>query len=134
VTAADPMHMACETSGLQELRSGELLIEPTVAPEGLQLVWRGRSTAPEPRAILIPYFQRAIEIAQRLGAPVEMNFEGLEYFNSSTIAALIDAIRIGTECRVPVVMIYKQAVRWQRMSFDALRMLTQEHDFRLRAV
>ncbi len=63
-----------------------------------------------------------------------MHFEGLDYFNSSTIAALIDAIRLGSEQRVPMVMIYKQNVRWQRMSFDALKMFTTEHDFQLRGV
>ncbi|HSR96367.1 MAG TPA: hypothetical protein VLM79_04810, partial [Kofleriaceae bacterium] len=61
-------------------------------------------------------------------------FEGLEYFNSSTIAALIDAIRLGSEHRVPMVMIYRENVRWQRMSFDALRMFTREHDFQLKGV
>ena len=126
--------MATEASPLQELRSGELCIDSSVAPEGLRLEWRGRSAARDPRAILIPYFEQAIAHARESGTPVEMHFEGLEYFNSSTIAALIDAIRLGSEHRVPMVMIYKQSVRWQRMSFDALRMFTSEHDFQLRGI
>jgi hypothetical protein len=130
---ADPVRMA-EANGLQELRSGELHIDYKVDPECLRLVWHGRSAAQDPRAVLIPYFERAIDVAQRSGTPIEMHFEGLDYFNSSTIAALIDAIRIGAERRVPLVMIYKQGVRWQRMSFDALRMFTHEHDFQLRGV
>lgn len=126
--------MAPEPSPLQELRSGELRIDPTVAPECLRLVWHGRSALHDPRAVLVPYFEQAIEVARMRGTPVEMHFESLDYFNSSTIAALIDAIRLGSEQRVPMKMIYKQSVRWQRMSFDALRMFTHEHDFQLRAV
>ena len=126
--------MVSEHSPLQELRSGELRIDFTVDPECLRLVWHGRSAARDPRAVLVPYFEQAIELARRSGTPVEMHFEGLDYFNSSTIAALIDAIRLGAEHRVPMVMIYRENVRWQRMSFDALRMFTREHDFQLRAV
>ena len=126
--------MVSEHSPLLELRSGELHINSTADPECLRLVWHGRSAARDPRAVLVPYFEQAIEVARRSGTPVEMHFEGLDYFNSSTIAALIDAIRLGAEHRVPMVMIYKENVRWQRMSFDALRMFTREHDFQLRAV
>jgi hypothetical protein len=126
--------MAQDASPLQELRSGELSIDSTVGPDGLRLEWRGRSAARDPRAILVPYFEQAIAVARESGTPVEMHFEGLDYFNSSTIAALIDAIRLGSEQRVPMVMFYKQSVRWQRMSFDALRMFTREHDFQLRGV
>jgi hypothetical protein len=126
--------MAPEASSLPELRAGELHIDSSADSECLRLVWRGRSAARDPREVLIPYFEQAIEVARRSGTPVEMNFEGLDYFNSSTIAALIDAIRIGGEHRVPMVMVYKQDVRWQRVSFDALRMFTHERDFTLRAV
>lgn len=63
-----------------------------------------------------------------------MHFEGLEYFNSSTIAALLEAIRLGSEHRVPLAMIYKENVRWQRLNFGALRMFTREHAFQLRGV
>ena len=126
--------MAPQPSPLQELRAGELRIAATVDPDGLRMVWHGRSAARDPREVLVPYFEQAFEVARSHGAPVEMHFEGLDYFNSSTIAALIDAIRLGSERRVPMVMIYKQNVRWQRMSFDALRMFTREHDFQLRGV
>jgi hypothetical protein len=126
--------MPSEASPLQELRSGELRIDSQVDPECLRLVWHGRSAARDPRSVLVPYFELAIEVARRSGTAVQMHFEGLEYFNSSTIAALIDAIRLGAEHRVPMVMIYKENVRWQRMSFDALRMFTREHDFQLRGI
>jgi hypothetical protein len=124
--------MDSEASGLHELRSGELHINSTTAPACLRLTWHGRSAAPDPRAVLIPYFEQAIDVAQRSGTSVEMHFETLDYFNSATIAALIDAIRLGSERRVPMVMIYNEGVRWQRKSFEALRMFTREHDFQLR--
>ena len=126
--------MVPQVTPLQELRSGELRIDSKADPECLRMVWYGRSAARDPRAVLVPYFEQAIAVASQSGTPVEMHFEGLDYFNSSTIAALIDAIRLGAEHRVPMVMFYKEDVRWQRMSFDALRMFTREHDFQLRAV
>jgi hypothetical protein len=126
--------MPSDDSALQELRSGELRIDSHIDPECLRLVWHGRSAARDPRAVLVPYFEQVIDVARRSGAPVQMHFEGLDYFNSSTIAALIDAIRLGAEHRVPMVMIYKESIRWQRMSFDALRMFTRQHDFQLRGI
>jgi hypothetical protein len=126
--------MASEANPLDELRSGELRIDSKVDPECLRLTWHGRSAARDPRAVLVPYFEQAIAVARQSGTPLEMHFEGLDYFNSSTIAALIDAIRMGSEHRVPMVMVYKENVRWQRMSFDALKMFTAEHDFRIRSV
>lgn len=126
--------MPSQANGLHELTSGDLRIDSTIDPECLRLVWRGRSAAPDPRAVLVPYFEQALELAHRSGARLEMHFEGLEYFNSSTIAALIDAIRLSSERRVPMMMIYSDTVRWQRKSFDALRMFTRDHDFQLKAV
>jgi hypothetical protein len=131
---ADAARMGSDAVPLQTLRSGELRIDTKVDPECLRLTWHGRSAARDPRAVLVPYFEQAIAVARQSGTPVEMHFEGLDYFNSSTIAALIDAIRLGSEQRVPMVMIYKENVRWQRMSFDALKMFTAEHDFRLMGI
>lgn len=119
---------------VQELRSGELQIDARIEPERVHLAWQGRSSARDPRSVLVPYFERAISVAHERAVPVEMHFEDLAYFNSSTIAALIDGIRLASERGVPVVMVYKQDVRWQRMSFDALRAFTRQHDFQLRAV
>lgn len=94
--------MASEANELQELRSGDLHIDSTIDPACLRLVWRGRSAAPDPRAVLLPHFEHALDVAHKAGTGIEMHFEGLDYFNSSTIAALIDAIRLGSERHVPV--------------------------------
>lgn len=121
-------------SQVEELCSGELRIDARVEPERVHLAWQGRSAARDPRAFLVPYFEQAFDVARQQGVSVEMHFEDLSYFNSSTITALIDGIRLAGERGVPVVMVYKHGVRWQRMSFDALRALTREHVFELRAV
>lgn len=121
-------------SQVDELRSGELQISARLEAKCVHLAWQGRSAARDPRAFLVPYFEQAFAVARDHGGTVEMHFEDLSYFNSSTITALIDGIRLATERGVAVVMVYKQGVRWQRMSFDALRSLTHEHRFELRAV
>jgi hypothetical protein len=118
----------------EQLQAGELAIEPVLDTGGVRLVWRGRSDTRDPRTVLNPYFQQVFAAAHLCGGRVEMDFGSLEYFNSSTIASLIDAIRLAREHRVSMVMTYKQSVRWQRMSFDALRVFTRDHDFELRPV
>ena len=119
---------------LEPLQAAELRIDPSIDGDRVRLVWTGRSAARDPRTILAPYFERVFEVARARGASIEMAFDALAYFNSSTIAALIDAVRLARQWDIQTVFIYKQSLRWQRMSFDALRMFERDHPVQLSAI
>lgn len=90
-------------------------------PGRLGFEWTGRSSSREPARVLNPFFERALTLAVETRCYVEMHFEQLEHFNSSTIAAVIQFINSAHSRGVDLVMHYDQSQKWQQLSFDALR-------------
>jgi hypothetical protein len=91
------------------------------APALLRIRLSGRSASRDAGAALAPLFAEALGAAGGEGRALELHFEGLEYFNSSTIAALVQFIRAAHQARVGLTVVYDARQRWQAMSFDALR-------------
>jgi hypothetical protein len=120
------------------LSNDGLTIEPKDAAGdvGFCLTWKGRSGARTPSELLVPYFRNLLDAAAQRGkVAVEMHFEGLEHFNSSTVAALIHLIQEARGRQVPLVFVYDQALKWQKLSFDALRVFAKSDGLlRLRSV
>jgi hypothetical protein len=115
---------------MESFSSGDFQITPIVEPDVTRLVWTGRGSMRDPRSLLVPYFQQVFAAAR--GA-VEMHLVGLAACNSATIAAVIDAIRLAREHALPISVVYDGSLRWQRTSFEALRMFGAQQAFTLRA-
>jgi hypothetical protein len=81
----------------------------------------GRSSSREAGKTLAPLFDRVLAEARSEARTLALHFERLEYFNSSTIAALVQFIRAAHEMGVGLTVVYDGKQRWQAMSFDALR-------------
>ena len=58
-------------------------------------------------------------------ASIEMHFEKLDHFNSSTIAAVIRFIQDARQRGVKLIIVYNQALKWQKLSFDAMRVFVR---------
>ena len=71
------------------------------------------------------FFGEALDRATALGAAMEMRFHALEHFNSSTITAVIELIQEARARNVRLVIAYDGAVKWQRLSFDAMRVFNR---------
>jgi hypothetical protein len=91
------------------------------APAILRVRLTGKSASREAGRVLAPLFDRALASARDSGLRLVLHFEQLEYFNSSTIAALVQFIRTTQESGVDLTVVYDPAQKWQTMSFDALR-------------
>ena len=105
--------------------AGDLAIEVEEPPDAVRLVWRGKSNARNPTQVLAPLFENVRELARTRSVPLELRFDTLEHFNSSTIAAIIQLIH---ECRargVKLVVVFDPKVKWQKLSFESLRMLAR---------
>ncbi len=81
----------------------------------------GRSANREAGKVLAPLFDRVLGEARAESRVLALHFERLEYFNSSTIAALVQFIRTVLDAGVRLTVVYDPRQRWQAMSFDALR-------------
>ena len=103
-------------------------------PDAIELSWLGKSADRHPGKVLTPYFQTALAEAADRRVPIEMHFEKLEHFNSSTITAIIQLIQDARHKQVTLVMIYDQALKWQKLSFDALRVFAKDNLLDLRSI
>ncbi len=64
------------------------------APSVLRVRLSGRSANREAQKILEPLFERILDEAKTESRALALHFESLEYFNSSTMAALVRSIRL----------------------------------------
>jgi hypothetical protein len=119
---------------MENLVAGDLRIDLVdVSSSGpIQLMWRGKSNDRQPGKILSPYFRSVLAAAGERKVPVEMHFEQLDHFNSSTITSIIQAIQDARGNGVKLVIVYDQALKWQKLSFDALRVFAKDDLLELR--
>lgn len=120
---------------MQSLIVGDLRIEAMesgVYP-ALQLLWKGKSNSRHPSDVLGPYFRDVLGAAVQRGVPLELHFERLEHFNSSTITSVIKLIQDARARSVKLVLVYDPALKWQKLSFDALRVFVKDGVLELRA-
>ena len=92
----------------------------------VRLDWKGRSNHRQPERTLGPFLAEALEIVARSGGAVEMHFEGLEFFNSSTIAVIIQYVKDLRDKRVKLVFVFDPGHKWQKIFFDALWIFEKE--------
>jgi hypothetical protein len=123
---------------MQSLIVGDLRIEaihdePPGGSGPVRLVWKGKSNNRHPGEALAPYFRSALADAAAKRVPLELHFEKLEHFNSSTITSIIQLIQDSRARAVRLILVYDQQLKWQKLSFDALRVFAKDELLELRA-
>ena len=114
---------------MMNLQADELMIEVDERESGVLILnWLGRSASRSPGAVLHPWFEQLFSLARERNAALEMRFERLEHFNSSTIAVLIQLINSAQDRRIRMTVRYDANLRWQTLSFDALRRALRPFD------
>lgn len=120
---------------MDDLNAGDLNIQVISKDNvSVQLVLRGRSNDRQPTKLLSPYFATAVATAAAANVPLELHFEQLEHFNSSTITVLIQLIQEARNKGIKLSFFYRQDLKWQKLSFDALKVFTKDGQLELRAV
>lgn len=121
---------------MEKLQVSDLTIDVVETPESIfQCTWLGKSNERNPPEILKPWFDKLLAAVRDKSGSVEMHFEKIDHFNSSTITALIRLIQACRKSEIKLEMVYDQSLKWQRLSFDALRVFEKNDDlFRLRSV
>ena len=112
---------------MQNLAFGDLAVEiaddAALAGGCIRLVWTGKSNDRQPGKVLDPFFSTVLEEAIQKGIGIEMHFERLEHFNSATITSLIGLVQQAHGKGVKLALVFDRALKWQKLSFDALRVL-----------
>jgi hypothetical protein len=105
-----------------QLVLGELTVRAErEEPSVLNVLLTGKSASRDAGRELQPVFDRLLSGAKEENRSLLLHFERLDYFNSSTIAALVQFIRTAQLRGVSLVVRYDAALKWQAMSFEALR-------------
>ena len=102
--------------------------------DAIELTWLGRSNDRNPDKLLTPYWQIALAEAAQRTVPIELHFQKLQHFNSSTITVIIQFIQEARRRGARLLVVYDQAVKWQKLSFDAMRVFVTDELFQLRSV
>ncbi len=120
---------------MDSLVTGNLRIDTRVGrPSGpIELLWMGKSNDRNPALALAPFFSQVLASACASKLPVELHFEKLEHFNSSTITSIIKLVEDARRSGVKLVVLYDKDIRWQRMSLEPLRVFANDL-FELRPV
>lgn len=119
---------------MQMLAAGDLTIEAKDEGSRLSLTWLGKSIARDPAGILFPYMSTAFAAAAARRVPLELRLDRLSHLNSSTMTALVELIQDARDHGVLLVLVYDGRQRWQRVSFEALRIFVEQDLFELRSV
>ena len=108
--------MATET-----FNSNSLTLTVSEEAAAIQVVWTGRSTARDPAEFLIPILTKALNRAAEQHLTLDLDFRGIQYFNSSTITPVVRMIEEAKRRSTNLVIHYDKKLRWQELSFSALQ-------------
>lgn len=108
----------------------EQALSVDVSDDGPEIVvtWRGRSTAREPGKFLRPILTRQLEKAALPKRALVLDFRAVEFFNSSTITPVIRLLEEARKRGASVVIRYRKDLRWQELSFSALKVFVGADD------
>lgn len=105
---------------------GDLSIDVGGTAEGLEFVWRGASNSRNPGEALRAYFKVALAEAATRRAKLDLHFEQLIQFNSSTVSVLLHLVDEAEAQGVKMTYFYDGAQRWQAHNFESIALLKRD--------
>lgn len=104
------------------MQFGDLRVDVNHSDGRMRLDWRGKSNARQPELELNPFFVGIAQEAIESKSTIEMHFEDLEFFNSSTITVIIQHVKAFRGKGIKLLLSYDRGQKWQKIFFDALVM------------
>jgi len=95
-------------------------LEVQYQDHAVEVVWTGRSTARDPVAFIGPVLSEALARSVEGDKQLVLDFQALEYMNSSTITPVIRILHEAKRGKHRVLVLYNKAAKWQELSFSAL--------------
>lgn len=98
----------------------ELTLVLSQTDEAVRLDWKGVSMAREPAQFLSPILSRALDLGLQTQKKVVIDFQQMEYLNSSTLSPVIRTLEHARRGQSQVTILYSRQLKWQALSFGAL--------------
>jgi hypothetical protein len=106
----------------ENFNDGPLALRLYETAEMVCLEWRGQSMAREPGRFLLPVLSKALDLGLQRDKPLVIDFQQLEYLNSSTITPVIRILEHARRGHSRVRIVYNKSLKWQSLSFTALEL------------
>lgn len=109
-----------------------LTLEKIVDESSITIRFIGRSNERNPSKFIYPILSDALDQSAHSNKDIILDFMDLEYMNSSTITPILKILdKVRCEEKYRVTIVYRQSLRWQDLSFSALKIF-QSRDNRIR--
>ena len=99
------------------------LLEVEVEEKGQTIVtkWTGKSVDRNPSEFIVPILTNLLERENGIAKKIVLDFQQLDYMNSSTITPIIKILERAKRGNVQLVVEYNKGLKWQDLSFSALK-------------
>lgn len=106
-------------SEIKTYEENRLKIEVKYTESEILIKWFGESKDREPTKFLTPIFDTIY--TRNTDKPLLMDFTHFEYMNSSTVTPIVKQLERAKKENRKVTIHYKKGLKWQELSFAALR-------------
>lgn len=113
---------------VETYKSNLLTIEVEDLENSIIIRWIGKSADRTPGVFINPILNEALLKSSNENKEIIMNFQNLEFMNSSTVAPIVkilDRAKRGTN-RISIE--YRKSLNWQELSFSALVVFQTKDD------
>ncbi|OHD62816.1 MAG: hypothetical protein A2176_02955 [Spirochaetes bacterium RBG_13_51_14] len=87
----------------------------------IYVMWKGKSVDRDPSSFTGPILEVALENCIKNNKKLILDFQELEFMNSSTITPVSKIIEIGKNRSMRITILYQKSKNWQELNFSALR-------------
>jgi len=100
--------------------SNLLRIEVQEDNDSIVAYWSGKSVDRNPGKFINPILVGILHKSSDLKKRIILDFQKLDYMNSSTITPVIKILERAKRGKAQVTVLYKKLLKWQDLSFSAL--------------
>jgi hypothetical protein len=106
-------------SEIKSYQENRLKIDINYGESKIIVKWLGESKDREPTKFITPIFDAIYTKNQTL--PLVMDFTEFEYMNSSTVTPIVKQLERARKEKRKITVQYKKGLKWQELSFAALK-------------
>lgn len=108
-------------SNIEKYSSSLLKIEVEENKSEIHIKFLGKSAERDPSGFITPILLEAMQNSKKFDKMIVMDFQELEYMNSSTITPVIKILENSGSISSSISILYKKSKKWQELCFSALR-------------
>jgi hypothetical protein len=115
-------------SNIETYTSNLLTIEVEESQSEINIKFKGKSTERDPSGFISPVLLESMRNSKKFKKIIRMDFQDLEYMNSSTITPIIKILESANDTGNSISILYRKSKKWQELCFSALRIFeTKDH-------